>query len=81
MAEETYKVWDKLNGSRETAHDIEAYDAQSAAEKYADEDVDGHIEGLYADCHPICVLDGETVRTFEVIADYSPTFHAAEKSS
>jgi len=81
MAEKTYKVWDKLNGSRETAHDIEAFDAQSAAEQYADEDVDGHTDGLYADRHDICVLDGETVRTFEVIVDYSPTFYAAEKSS
>ena len=46
-----FKVWDDLNGSERTAQEIEAFDAESAAIDYAENDVDGHADGLYTDEH------------------------------
>lgn len=61
-----YRVWDKLNGSPESAVEIEADYAYEAAEKYAEQDVDGGMDGCYTrrnvpihnlrtDGHPVIV--------------------------
>jgi hypothetical protein len=75
-----YKVWDELNSELEFAEEIEASRPDLAAELYAEQDADGHTDGLYQDtAQPISVQgpDGK-VHRFEVIAEYSPTYTASE---
>lgn len=43
-----FSVWDPVNESEERALAVEAEDANSAAIIYAEQDVDGGIDGLYA---------------------------------
>lgn len=78
----TFKVWDELNGCEQDAHDIEAFDAEEAAVKYASVDTDGLCDGLYVDSEqPIMVRDdaGRLTR-FHVEAEMAPRFSAtAEK--
>ena len=65
-----YKVYDELNSSLKYAKEIEAWDEREAAELYAEDDVDGNIDGIYSekddygpmhnlqkDGQPICVVD------------------------
>ena len=43
-----YKVYDEFNGSLASAHEIDdVWDEQEAAEQFAEQDVDGNIDGLY----------------------------------
>lgn len=88
-----YLVWDKLNSSREFARTIKADDPEEAAIEYAENDSDGLTDGLYIGhgCmplvsakygQPICVLDGENVRTFRVaIVEFDPVFAAEEEDA
>lgn len=74
-----FLVWDEFNSDRDSAWHIEAYDSESAAEKYAEEDVDGSIDGIYSGGHTVMVEDPEgVVRKFNVRVDYDPTFYATE---
>ncbi len=73
-----FKVWDKIHGTQESAQEINADCDYEAAEKYADDDVDGGIDGLYNDGHEICVFDGTNVTTWSIIAEYSVSFHSSE---
>ncbi|NIR30243.1 MAG: hypothetical protein GWN84_13220 [Gammaproteobacteria bacterium] len=79
-----YRVWDKLNGSRESAVEIEAGSAYEAAEKYAEQDVDGKTDGCYtrrnmpihslrADGHPVIVEP--TIYTGGAQKDVQRVFH------
>lgn len=72
-----FKVWDEINESEEFARCIESSSAFDAACRYAEDDIDGQIDRIYANGHPICVRDhGGTLHTFLVTADYAVTFHA-----
>lgn len=76
-----YKVWDTLNGERADAREIEACDAKEAAEIFAELDVSGRDDGLYyGSPQPICVLDGEVERVFQVKIELEPTYHAWEQT-
>lgn len=68
-------VWDELNDSRVHAATLEAFDAGSAAAKYAEADCDGQTDGIYNDGHPIMVEDsaGERWRV-HVEVEYEPSF-------
>lgn len=85
-----FSVWDPINESENSALELEADDAQSAAVSYAEQDVDGDIDGLYTnegeplsdvakDGHPIHVRDGNGVVTrWRVgVAGLEPLFAAA----
>lgn len=88
-AVETFLVWDELNGEPGEGKRIEAWGPQEAAERYAKEDHDGHIDGLYEKRHPIMVAqarsDGNVQwaepRRFWVTMEATPTYVArgAEK--
>ena len=86
-----YKVYDELNSSLEFAKELEAWDEVDAAELYAEQDVDGNIDGIYCskddhwtirnlqrDGQPICVVDKEgKVYHFKVgIIEYTPNYEA-----
>jgi hypothetical protein len=44
----SFKVWDPACGTEKTAVVIgNAYDASDAAERFAENDIDGNIEGVY----------------------------------
>ena len=52
---EIYSVWEGEGGAvaeagnRQFPHEIEAFSADEAAEKYAEDDIDGNIDGIYTD--------------------------------
>ncbi len=86
-----FKVWDELNGDRESAQDIEADSVEEAAAEYAESDVDGGTDGLYteregygplgrleADGHPIRVVDdeGREYRCKAGVVEFEPVFSA-----
>ena len=86
-----FKVYDEFNSSLEFAQEIEAYDEREAAELYAEEDVDGNIDGIYSskddrwtirnlqeDGQPVCVVDEEgKVYHFKVgVTEYTPIYEA-----
>lgn len=86
-----YKVYDELNSSLEYAQEIEAWDEREAAESYAEQDVDGNIDGIYGskdssfvmgdlqkDGQPICVVDEEgKIYHFKVgVTEYTPIYEA-----
>lgn len=77
----TYKVWDEVNASEESAADVEANSPEDAAETYADVDVDGGIDGIYSGHkgHPVSVRgpDGD-LRRYTVSVDYTPQFYVKE---
>ena len=50
-----YYVWDDLNCEESDARLIEAQGYMAAAEKYAEEDLDGLTDGPYQNPHPIRV--------------------------
>lgn len=74
-----YLVWDK-DARKEHASTIEAYGAIEAAEKYAEEDVDGSIDGAYSgNGHSLMVqaVEGDHKdHEFEVVVtvDYDPVY-------
>ena len=73
----TYLVWDEINGSEEDAEEVYGPAAFDAAERYAEDDVDGQTDGIYASGHPVCVRNSRgELFTFIVTADYSVTFSA-----
>ena len=73
----TFMVWDELNESEEDATEVWSTTTYGAAERYADDDVDGQSDGIYARGQAICVRNhaGELF-TFVVTADYSVTHSA-----
>lgn len=86
-----YRVYDEFNGSLEFAEEIEAWDEREAAELYAEQDVDGNIDGIYCskddkwairdlqeDGQPVCVVDEkEKIYHFKVgITEYTPIYEA-----
>jgi len=70
-----FKVWDELNGEEEHAADVEAPDAELAAEGYADDDTDGQCDGIYGDggarmtTQPIMVRCLETQKSASLAKD------------
>lgn len=74
-----FKVWDELNGDLSDADDIEAVDAQAAAEKFAAYDQGGHTDGLYQHPQPIMVVEPDgSVRKFMVELELTPSYRATE---
>lgn len=73
-----FYVWDDECGGPDEAAEIEATDSDDAAEKYAEEDTDGAIDGIYGGGRRIGVRS-ETGRVefYFVTVEYSPTFYAA----
>lgn len=85
-----FLVWDADNGDRESAVEINAYDAEFAACEYAEQDCDGNADGIY--CHRnepmncvakqgvlVCVVDAESgqVSRFRVgITEFDPVYAA-----
>lgn len=81
------KVWDAVNESEECARTLTLYGtfregddddlvAETLAEKYAEDDVDGNTDGIYVGGHPIIVLF-ESGRRYRVMVsvECEPTFH------
>ena len=52
-----YLVYDELNGERADAREFEAMTPQHAAEQYAEQDRDGHTDGIYRAPQPLMVED------------------------
>jgi hypothetical protein len=76
-----YKVWDTINSSEESAVEVEALSPDEAAETYADEDVDGGIDGIYSvqQGHPLSVRGPDGVlHRYMVTVDYFPQFYVNE---
>ncbi len=63
-----FAVWDSINEDETVARDISAMDPKRAAEKYAEMDIDGQLDGLYANDngHPLHVRDDDLGEVFEV---------------
>ncbi len=74
-----FKVWDELNGDLENADEIEATNPEHAAEMFAENDHDGHTDGLYHDTpQPISVQDPDgVVHRFEVQAEQTTHYFAS----
>lgn len=74
----TYIVWDSINASEEFAERIEAASPGEAAEKYAEADVDGGIDCIYARAHPIAVKEegDPDHEIWDVSVEYEPSYHA-----
>jgi hypothetical protein len=80
MAKETFKVWDAINASEDSSSDIEAGDPHEAAEVYAEQDVDGNIDGIYTRAHPVMVREADgTLHKFEITVEYYPVYYATKK--
>lgn len=90
---DTFKVWDEINSEEECAFDVQAFDAEDAAKTYAEEDTDGHCDGIYyaergdAIGHdlkrrgqPICVRcpDGSLRRFAVGVVEFEPVYGAEE---
>lgn len=88
-----YRVWDGDNGDEEFCKIVDAYDAETAALKYADDDVDGHCDGLYLDekgrpLHDVTKggatifvrddVDGELHRFRVGVTELEPVYSAVE---
>ncbi len=74
----TFKVWDDESGSIESAVDIDAFDEDAAAEKYAENDTDEQWE-TYGSGRRIGVMDEDgNITKWEVTAEYSPTFYSMQ---
>lgn len=80
-----FKVWDKFNSNESHGIYVTAFDAEEAAIQYAEEDVDGHIDGVYSgsDGHEICVLDenGKVVVCRVGVEEFEPVYAAYEVKS
>lgn len=71
-----YKVWDHRE-SEETASEFEAGDPSEAAEIYAEQDVDGNIDGIYSHGHPVMVREEDgTPHKLMVTVEYDPIYRA-----
>ena len=90
---ERFVVWDECNSSEEHALKIDAWCAVDAAEKYAEEDVDGNCDGIYLgdrsepiwhdlknNGQVICVRcpDGSLKRFAVGIVEFEPVYGSAE---
>lgn len=76
-----FKVWCQDRGSTEDdARQIEAFDAEAAAEKWAEWDDHHSADYLIIGGTPatVCVRDGDKVRTFTVHGEPAPHYHARE---
>lgn len=75
-----WTVWDEINGEPEDARRIEATSSERAALQYAEDDHDGHIDGLYQRSHPILVRgpDG-SLRRHQVVAERVLHYHAVQE--
>lgn len=73
-------VWSEEQGDRESAIEIEASDHEGAAMEYAENDVDGSIDGTYDNGGAVlCVEDKVGVRKrMHVEVEYDPSFCASE---
>lgn len=73
-----FKVWDPQNESLcPTTVEHEADDAQDAAEKYAEADVDGVSDDLYSKGHNLMTQDEDGIaRSVMVGVEYEPIYHA-----
>lgn len=73
----SYRVWDKINSHEEHADEIEADSPEAAAEKYAEDDVDGGSDGIYVNGHVLCVRDpAGALHEIEVTVEYDPVYYA-----
>ena len=87
-----FYVWDPVNESEDNALEVEAEDAHNASVIYAEQDVDGDIDGLYIrkgggpiidmvkDGHPIHVRDeNEVITRWRVgVVGLEPLFDAIQ---
>jgi len=72
-----YRVWDKINSEEEHAGEVDADTPEEAAEQYAEDDVDGNIDGIYVNGHALCVRDPEgTLHEIDVVVEYDPVYSA-----
>jgi hypothetical protein len=69
------KCWFEDSQLEDDADDIEAFDAGTAAEIYAQ---DHHQDKDYADTMIVCVRDHDEVRKFDVVAEQTVEFRAEE---
>lgn len=71
-------VWDPDGESEEHALVIDAFDAGSAAEHYAEHDIDGGIAGLYATPgRKLRVRDeAGNIVTVQVLVECEPNYYA-----
>jgi len=78
-----HKVWDKINGDEDSSMVIEAFhdhESYMSAETYAEEDIDGNIDGIYDKGHPIMVRNEEGyLYEYEVFMEPEPRFYALLK--
>ncbi len=76
----TYKVWDDECGDgTEFAINVDACHPSEAAEKFAEQDIDGVYDGSYAGGRRIGVQDKDgTVTKWDVTVEYDPTFYAVQ---
>jgi hypothetical protein len=76
-----FMVWSPDQGSTEAdAREIEAFDASSAAEEWADRDdcESAEYQIVRGSNAKVCVRDGERVRTFDVSGETVALYAARE---
>jgi hypothetical protein len=72
----SYRVWDKINSDEEHAEEVEANSPEEAAERYAEDDVDGNIDGIYVNGHVLRVRDPEGVlHEIAVTVEFDPVYY------
>lgn len=77
MSRPEFKVWD-ANSDEKWAEVIQAGDPHEAAEVYAEQDVDGNIDGIYHSMgQPVMVREEDgTLHKFMVTVEYDPIYRA-----
>lgn len=73
-----FECWIPTECERDQATTYEADTADEAAEQCAEA---YYYEGDQPQTITVCVLIGETVKTYEVEVSFDPTFNATEKPS
>lgn len=84
-----FRVWDELNEDREDATEVEDFSVIDAAKSYAEDDTDGHTDGVYLhrnnpvhdlhrNGHPLIVedADGNRTRYHVGVVEFSPVYGA-----
>jgi len=73
-----FKVWDPKNESLcSTTVEHEAHDAGEAAEKYANDDIYGASDGVYADGYELMTRDENGIAMLvTVTVEYEPSYYA-----
>lgn len=74
---ERYRCWIPADCDRDQAKAFEADYPHEAAEQCAEA---YYYEGDQPHTITVCVVFGETIKTYEVNVSFDPTFHATEKS-